>query len=396
MGSVKEAKIALWPPMLSTRERLRLSEMAAWLRHRNGLEALRVHAPLADRGWVLTTYGKGAFELAVCDAGLAGKKMIVPAFISHDFVGIFNKYDITPVFVDVDPATYQITPEACEGKVLDSTAALILLHTFGLPADGEGFRALCDQHGQVMIEDCARALGGSFNDKIVGWHGDYAVFSLSKVAPVRRGGLLVSRRPIDVSLPKGRSGISGILNHLLLLKVPGLNFLEGPLYRLLRETPVYPGEIGLYDPPTLEQPERIAEFFLEAFLPHYEEALRAKRRRALTIRQRLEPLGFKFQADPGNHIYTALGALVPPSIDKLDLQSHLKSKAINTYTLWPDPLGTSPVAKDAWGTDGSLYPVTAELANRLIHFPIGRFMNDSDVERLVEACRGYITGSRGL
>jgi dTDP-4-amino-4,6-dideoxygalactose transaminase len=246
-----------------------------------------------------------------------------------------------------------------------------------------------------MIEDCARALGGSSNSRLVGWHGDYAVFSLSKVAPVRRGGLLVSRRAIDVSLPKGHSGISGILNHLLLLKVPCLNVLEGPLYRLLRETPVYPGEIGLYNPPELEQPERIVEFFLAAFLPYYEEVLRAKRRRALTIRHRLEPLGFEFQADPGNHIYTALGALVPPSVHKPSLQSYLKSKAINTYTLWSDPLGISPVAKDAWGTDASHYPVTAELANRLIHFPIGRFINDSQVDRLVDACRAYITGTRG-
>jgi dTDP-4-amino-4,6-dideoxygalactose transaminase len=391
---VKEAKLSLWPPMMSTRERLKLSEASAGFRHPDILQSLGVHLPLADRSWALTTYGKGAFELAVRDAGLAGTKMIVPAFISHDFVGVFYKYNITPLFVDVDPATYQLTPEACVGEMLDSTAALILLHTFGLPAEAGAFRTLCDRHGLVMIEDCARALGGICNGKLVGYYGDYSAFSLSKVAPVRRGGLLLSRRPVDVSLPEARAGVSGILNQLVLLKWPGLEFLEGPLYRLLRETPVYPGEIGLYDPPEVEQPERIVQSCITAFFPHYADALRVKRQVALAIRSRLEPLGFEFQADPGNHIYTALGALVPQSVNKQDLHSHLQRKAINSYTLWEDPLGTSSVARDAWGTDGSLYPVTAKLATRLIHFPIGRFIADGQVDRLVEACRAYMASGR--
>lgn len=383
-------RIALWPPMMSTRERLRLGELAAHLRGGPGLAALEEHVPVAGRSHLLTSYGKGAFELAVREGDLAGKRIAVPAFISHDFVGVFHKYDLTPVFIDVDPQTFQIEREQTPEDVVASAAALILLHTFGLPAAGADFRALCDAHGSLLIEDCARALGGSRGGELVGSHGDYAAFSLSKIAPVRRGGLLVSKRPLDVSLPESRAGISGFVNALLLLKVPGLKFVEGPLYRLLRETPVYPGEIGLYEPPELERPEQTVRFFFEAFLPHYADALRAKRQRALEIRARLEPMGFTFQADPGNHIYTALGALVPPSVDKHALQSHLHAAAINSYTLWGDPLGTSDLARNAWGTDPRDFPVAEELADRLIHFPIGRHMGAGEVDRLVTACERFL------
>lgn len=383
--------VALWPPMMSTRERLRMGEVLSRTLGRGLSHGLERYVPLVERHWMLTTYGKGAFELAVRDGGLAGKKILMPAFISHDYVGVFHKYDITPVFVDVDPGTCHITTASCQDVDLDSVAALIVLHTFGLPVDGPAFRNLCDAHGVILIEDCARALGAKVGGHQVGWFGDYAAFSLSKIAPVRRGGLLVSRRPIDVELPRGRAGVSGILNHVLLMKIPGLNILEGPLYRLLRETPVYPGEIGLYDPPPVEHPEPIVEFWLESFMPHYDSVMQAKRRTSLLIRERLEPLGFQFQPESGNHIYTALGALVPPGTNKLALQEHLKQKAINTYTLWGDPLGTSPLAKDAWKTDTTLYPVTSMLADRLIHFPISRFVTVDQVDRLVAACKSFMT-----
>ncbi len=392
---MNEPRIALWPPMVSTRERLRITEAVAHLRRRGNGSMLGEYVPVVDRSVTMTTYGKGAFELAVVDAGLSGTRMIFPAFISHDYVGVLQKYDITPVFVDVEPDTFHLATGSCNEELLESASSLVLLHTFGLPADGAGFRDLCDRHGLYLMEDCARALGARTPGGLVGIHGDYSAFSLSKIAPVRRGGLLVSRRPIADELPKGRAGISGVVNQLFLLKVPGLKVLEGPLYRLLRETQVYPGEIGLYEPPDLEAPEPLVEFFLEAFVPHYGRVLESKRATAVAIREKLEPLGFEFQRDPGNHIYTALGAKVPPAVDRRGLRDHLHKRAINSYTLWGDPLGTSALAAAAWGTDPTKFPVAAELAERLIHFPIGRFITDGEVDRLVAACREYVAGGAG-
>jgi len=176
------------------------------------------------------------------------------------------------------------------------------------------------------------------------------------------------------------------MNSLVLLKIPGPAVMDGPLYRLVRGTAVYPGEVGLYEPPAVEHPERIVSLFFEAFLPSYSDTLRRRREIGLEIRRRLEPFGFQFQSDPGNHIYTAIGAIVPESVGRRGMRAHLRSRTINAYTLWGDPLGISRMAADAWGTDQDACPNTALLANRLIHFPINRFMTSRDVDRLVDAC----------
>lgn len=183
-----------------------------------------------------TTYGKGGFELAIIDGGLAGRK-ILPAFIPHDFVGVFEKHNVTPLFAEVEPKTAHLEASTCTDKTLSEVAAVVLLHTFGLPADGRAFRRQADSHGLLMIEDCARALGATHDGLPVGWHGDCAVYSLSKVAPLVRGGLLVSSEPINATLTQGRLGRQGIINSLLLARLPGVRTLEGPLIRRLRGTP---------------------------------------------------------------------------------------------------------------------------------------------------------------
>ncbi len=380
---------AVWPPLISTRERLRPGELATGIARRKP-EDFSAFIPVGGRSLYPTTYGKSAFELAVIDAGLADRTILMPAYISHDFVGVFKRHRITPVFADVDPHTVHLRPESIPGDLLDSVDGIVVLHAFGLPADGAGFRRVADRHGVVLIEDCARALGAARDGELVGTHGDYAAYSLSKVAPVRRGGLLLSRRPIDVELGSGTSSLAGVMNTLLLVRVPGARVLEGPLIRLLRETPAYPGEVGLYKAPRLESLEPLQRFMADSFFPHYAEALSRKRQAAVALRERLEPLGFRFQLDDGNHIHTAVGATVPPGVDRDGLRDHLRRAAINVFTLWGDPLGTSEVARELWGTDIRAFPVTRSLAESLLHFPMSRFIGERDVERMVTACRDYL------
>lgn len=383
-------KTAIWPPLISTRERLRVSEVLAGLVHRPESEMLGHFVPLEGRGVTFTTYGKGAFELAVIDAGLQGKRLLLPAYISHDFVGVFRRHSIMPVFADVDPETVHLDADRCTSELLSSVDGVVLLHTFGLPADGRRFRALTRDHGIVMIEDCARTFGARRDGVLAGGFGDYAAFSLSKVAPVRRGGLLLSPRPIETALPTAKLDWDGLAHSALLIRVPGGRIAEGPLIRLLRETPAYPGEIGLYAAPKVQSLEASARFVLDAFLPHYADALATKRERALELRARLSPLGFRFQRDDGTHIHTAVGARVPPGVDRDRLRDHLRSKAINVFTLWGDPLGTSRLARESWGTDPGAFPITAALSREYLHFPISRFMSERDLDRIVEATGAFL------
>ncbi len=384
-------KTAFWPPLISTRERLRLPELAGGMRRREPADLSR-YIPTTGRHLYPTTYGKSAFELAIMDAGLGGSRILLPAYISHDFVGVFKRHDVRPVFADVDPETVQLDPDSVDADALEGVDAMVLLHTFGLPAAGAAFRRLADRHGLILIEDAARALGASRDGELVGSHGDYTAYSLSKVAPVRRGGLLLSRTPVDHQMAAGSSNLAGVLNTLLLVRLPGFKVLEGPMIRLLRETPAYPGEVGLYKAPQIEALEPLQRFMVDSFFPHYADALFEKKEAALQLRAHLEPLGFRFQRDDGNHIHTAVGATVPQGVDRDEFRDHLRRAAINVFTLWGDPLGTSRLAAETWGTDTGAFPVTARLSSRMIHFPMSRFIGERDIERMVTESRRYLDG----
>ena len=93
--------------MITTRERLRPSEvLALWSGRTPSLDALvRRVVPAEGRHLSFMSQGKAVFEQIVVSAGLAGARVIVPAFFPDDFVGVFAKYRMTPVFVDVDAVT---------------------------------------------------------------------------------------------------------------------------------------------------------------------------------------------------------------------------------------------------------------------------------------------------
>jgi dTDP-4-amino-4,6-dideoxygalactose transaminase len=169
-----------------------------------------------------------------------------------------------------------------------------------------------------------------------------------------------------------------------------MRLIEGPLVRRLRDSTVYQTEVGLYDAPAIEGLDELGMRILDAYLPQYRDAIETKRRHARRLREELEPLGFRFQKDTGGHLYTALGARIPPGVDRDALVRHLGSRGVNAFTLWGDPLGVSAVAQQLWNTDPAALPVTAMLKSELVHFPISRFLGDRDLRRIVSACAEFV------
>lgn len=101
------------------------------------------------------------------------------------------------VFADVDPLTYNMTPETLEAALrrAHNPKAVVLVHLHGLVADVLSIRALCNRWGVALIEDACQAHGAWVDDdRMVGSIGDFAAFSLnsSKAMPAGDGGLLVT------------------------------------------------------------------------------------------------------------------------------------------------------------------------------------------------------------
>jgi dTDP-4-amino-4,6-dideoxygalactose transaminase len=384
--------------MITTRERATPAEVVRGVstkNHTNLIDRFRDVLPLDRRYCVFTNQGKAAFEQIVLAAGLQCSRILVPAFFPDDFVGIFLKYKMTPVFVDVDPDRYHLDLDAITTEHLAGARAMLVLHTFGLPADGVRYREFCDEHGLVMIEDCARSLGASTGGALVGSFGHYALFSLPKCTPVREGGIALSEKPMQTSLEGARIGIFGFLHALALIRFPFTSLLEAPAYAILADTPAYPREVGNYQPLPARELDGLGRLILDGFMPHYRAAIASKRACASKLRQGLEPCGFTFQADEGDHICTAVSVDPPADIDADILRAFLlRRHGVKASAMWRGSLGISAFAERIWNTRRERTPVAMRLATRLLQLPVSRFQTPRQTATIVAACKRFLSSSR--
>jgi len=99
-----------------------------------------------------------------------------------------------PRYVDIRLSDFNLDPAALEAAISAKTRAVLMQHTFGIPADIMAVQAICKRHNLFLIEDGAHALGASYRGKPIGCWGDAAFFSTetSKMISTDKGGLLVT------------------------------------------------------------------------------------------------------------------------------------------------------------------------------------------------------------
>jgi dTDP-4-amino-4,6-dideoxygalactose transaminase len=124
--------------------------------------------------------GTAAIHSALFAAGAGpGDEVITSAF---SFSGSFHpilQQNAIPIFVDIDPRTYNIDAAQVEAKITERTKVLMPVHIHGLPADMDEMRALADKHGLVLVEDACQAHGATYKGRIAGTLGDLGCFSLN-------------------------------------------------------------------------------------------------------------------------------------------------------------------------------------------------------------------------
>jgi perosamine synthetase len=102
-----------------------------------------------------------------------------------------------PIYVDIDLATYNVDPAHAADRVTPRTKAIVLQHTFGVPADLDAVLELSNRHGLALIEDCVHALGATHRGRPVGSFGRAAFFSTeeTKTISTTMGGIVVTDDP---------------------------------------------------------------------------------------------------------------------------------------------------------------------------------------------------------
>lgn len=128
--------------------------------------------------------GSDALLLALMAAGVGpGDEVIVPSFTFFATASCVPRLGATPVFADIDPATFNLDPADVERKITSRTKAIIPVHLYGQMADMRSFRAMTCEHedprrrGIVLIEDAAQAIGAAIDGIPVGSWGDMACLS---------------------------------------------------------------------------------------------------------------------------------------------------------------------------------------------------------------------------
>jgi len=189
-----------------------------------GEEELEAVAETIRSGWLTSGPGMEAFEsefrsylggqvevLAVqsATAGLhlalealgigPSDEVIVPTWTFTATAEVVRYLGATPVIVDVDPDTLNISLDAVEAAITPHTKGVIPVHFGGLPVDMRRLRAIADRHGLVIIEDAAHAFPASLDGNMVGdcAHSDATVFSFYATKPLvmGEGGAVTTRLP---------------------------------------------------------------------------------------------------------------------------------------------------------------------------------------------------------
>jgi dTDP-4-amino-4,6-dideoxygalactose transaminase len=141
-----------------------------------------------------------ALHLALLAAGVADGDEVIT--VSHSYIATANavRYcGARPVFVDIDPVTFNMDPAAAAAAVTDRTRAILCVHQMGMPCDLPPLIDLARRHGLALIEDAACAIGSEINfagqwERIGRPHGDVACFSFHprKVITTGDGGMLTT------------------------------------------------------------------------------------------------------------------------------------------------------------------------------------------------------------
>lgn len=140
--------------------------------------------------------GTAGLHLCIRALGIGeGDEVIVPSFTFIAAANTIRYERATPVFADVEPTTFNLDPAKVEAAITPQTRALLVVHTFGVPAEMDALLEIASRHRLHVIEDACEAIGAEYRGGRVGSFGDAGVFAFypNKQITTGEGGMVVTR-----------------------------------------------------------------------------------------------------------------------------------------------------------------------------------------------------------
>lgn len=328
-------------------------------------ELLQINMPL------LTTSCSHALDMTALLLDLQeGDEVIVP---SYTFVSTANAIMLrgaTPVFVEIDPRTFNIAPEAIKQAITPRTKAIYVVHYAGVACDMDRIASIAAEHGLPIIEDAAQAVGAYHKGRALGSLGKMGCYSFheSKNYIMGEGGALVFtddalRHRAEIIREKGTDRSSFIRGEVdkYTWQAVGSSYLPSDLLAAV----------------LLAQLERFAEIMAKRMhiWNSYHAAFAPLEQAAKLIRPYIPDY-----AEHNAHLYYVV---LPTREERDNFLMQLKEKGIYAVFHYV-PLHSSPVGMKLGYTEDSL-PVTEEYAGRIARLPLWVDMNELEIQTVIDA-----------
>jgi dTDP-4-amino-4,6-dideoxygalactose transaminase len=146
--------------------------------------------------------GTDALLIALMAEGIgAGDEVITTAHSFFATAGAIARTGARPVFVDIDPSSYNIRPDLIEAAITPRTRAIIPVHLFGQMADMDPIMEIAKRHKLIVIEDAAQSVGSEYKGRRAGSIGEYGCFSFfpsKNLGAAGDGGLVTTHDPARI------------------------------------------------------------------------------------------------------------------------------------------------------------------------------------------------------
>jgi len=157
-----------------------------------------VAAKLGAKFAVGCASGTDALILSLLAADIGhGDEVITSPFSFIATAGSIAYVGAKPVFVDIDPVTFNLDPALLEAAITPDTRAIMPVHLFGLPSDMDPILAVARAHDLAIIEDAAQAIGSQYGGRYTGTFGEYGCFSFfptKNLGGAGDGGLITTNK----------------------------------------------------------------------------------------------------------------------------------------------------------------------------------------------------------
>lgn len=340
----------------------------------DGKYTMKVYEFMKERlgieNMLLTTSGTTALEMASLLIDLEpGDEVIVPSFTFSSTANAFMLRRAKPVFCDIRRDTMNIDENLIEGLITDKTKAIYTVDYAGIPCEMDTISRIARDHGLLIIEDAAQAVGSTYKGRIAGTLGDFGCFSFheTKNYVMGEGGGLVINDP-------------AYMDRAEIIREKGTNRRQ-----------VLKGMVDKYtwhDIGSSFLPSDLLAAVLYAQLERYDEIMDKRMAVWNTYQSMLKPLEEKGllrcpilpeDITHNGHMYNII---LPTDEIRTDLVARLKEKDIYAYICYV-PLHSAPYGLQL-GYRPEACPVTEDFGQRVLRLPLYADMTVQDAEMVCD------------